>query len=139
MRMMIPAVALATAAMFAGVTVLADEQKIEAAETAVLEWLALVDAEEYRQSWEVAARPFRTRVTPDDWVAAVSQGRQMYGALASRSVANAEYLRQVPGLPDGHYVVLQFDARFANKPESVETVTAVLEGGVWRVTGYFIR
>jgi len=39
----------------------------------------------------------------------------------------------------GKYVVLHYDAAFANKPSAVETVTMMAEpDGVWRVSGYSI-
>jgi len=117
----------------------ADEEKVATAEAAVLDWLGYVDDGEYVTSWNDAARPFRVRVTPQQWEDAVSAGREPFGKLISRSVSSASYQTSVPGLPDGEFVIFQFDAVFEHKAEGVETVTAVLEEDTWRVTGYFIR
>jgi hypothetical protein len=62
------------------------------------------------------------------------------GALQDRRLAGAEYTSTLPGAPDGEYVVIQFQAKYANKASAVETLTPMKDSdGVWRVSGYFIR
>ena len=120
-------------------TAVADDEKVAQAEAAVLQWIAQVDDRQYVASWNDAARPFRVRVTPQQWEDAVSAGREPFGRLVSRTVSDATYTTSVPGLPDGEFVIFQFATVFEHKAEGVETVTAVLEEDTWRVTGYFIR
>jgi hypothetical protein len=46
----------------------------------------------------------------------------------------------LPGVPDGEYVVVQFDTSFEKKKTAIETVTPMKEpDGRWRVSGYFIK
>jgi hypothetical protein len=43
-------------------------------------------------------------------------------------------------VPDGEYVVFQFNTSFEQKAAAVETVTAMREkDGTWHVAGYFIK
>ena len=50
------------------------------------------------------------------------------------------FMTELPGAPDGRYVVIQFDTAFENKASSVETVTPMADpDGAWRVAGYFIK
>ena len=50
------------------------------------------------------------------------------------------YVTELPGAPDGQYVVIQFKTAFANKQSAIETVTPMLEeDGRWLVAGYFIK
>ena len=66
--------------------------------------------------------------------------REPLGALAWRNLRSAQRLTELPGAPDGQYVVMQFDSSFANKKTAIETVTFVLEAdGQWKSTGYFIK
>ena len=66
--------------------------------------------------------------------------RQPLGEVKSRKLNGAQYMTSMPGAPDGEYVVIQFDASFANKEKAVETVTPMRDkDGVWRVSGYFIK
>ena len=49
-------------------------------------------------------------------------------------------MTELPGAPDGEYVVFQFDTQFERKRAAVETVTPMCDpDGSWRVSGYFIR
>lgn len=135
MKKLLSAVCLAlftVTAAFAG-------EKETAAEVAARDWLSYIDAGEYVTSWSNAGALFKKQLTPQAWEDAASSARKPLGSLRSREVKAAQYATSLPGAPDGEYVVLQFDSSFANKAAGVETVTAVLEGGVWRVVGYFIR
>jgi len=115
-------------------------EREDAAVKAAKEWLALVDAGEYEESWQEAAAYFRRAVTKDEWVASLGAVRAPLGETASRGFKGATYTTTLPGAPDGEYVVIQFDTAFANKGSAVETVTPMKdEDGRWRVSGYFIR
>jgi hypothetical protein len=49
-------------------------------------------------------------------------------------------MTELPGAPDGQYVVMQFETSFANKKSAIETVTFMLEkDGQWKSAGYFIK
>jgi len=113
---------------------------VEAAKLAAQSWLALVDAEKYADSWTAAASGFQKAVSTADWTRAVAGVRQPLGKLVSRQLRLAEYKTSLPGVPDGKYVVIQFDTAFEHKPQAVETVTPTQEpDGAWKVSGYFIK
>ena len=58
----------------------------------------------------------------------------------SRKLQSARKLTEMPGAPDGQYMVMQFDTSFANKKSTVETVTFDLEKDEqWKSSGYFIK
>ena len=66
--------------------------------------------------------------------------RTPLGSLISRQVKTQTYKTELPGAPDGEYVVIQFDTSFENKRSAIETVTPMRDkDGAWRVSGYFIR
>ena len=110
-----------------------------AAQKAAEDWLALIDQAKYAQSWDESAALFRDAVTKDAWGAAVSGVRGQVGALKSRHLKGAQYTTDLPGAPEGEYVVLQYDAVFAARP-AVETITPMLDkDGHWRVSGYYVR
>jgi len=49
-------------------------------------------------------------------------------------------MTEMPGAPDGQYVLMQFETSFTNKKSAVETITFMLEkDGQWRAAGYFIK
>jgi Protein of unknown function (DUF4019) len=116
------------------------QNNTQAAEQAAQSWLRFVDSGDYSQSWVAASSLFKAAVTEQDWVRKVKAVRQPLGALLSRKLKSATPATQLPGAPDGQYVVIQYETSFANKKSAVETVTPMLDkDGQWRVSGYFIR
>ena len=121
-------------------TVTASETKELAALQAARAWLAIVDAGDYEHSWNASASYFRTAVSKEQWRQSLNGIRHPLGNVLTRELKSKSYVTELPGAPDGEYVVIQFNTTFENKRVAVETVTPVLEdGGSWRVTGYFIK
>jgi hypothetical protein len=78
-------------------------------------WLKLVDNNQYDKSWDQAAALFKKAVTKEGWNKALQTSRAPLGKLLSRSLKSKKYATQLPGAPDGQYVVIQFETSFENK------------------------
>jgi hypothetical protein len=115
------------------------DEKTDAAVTAAKSWLALVDAKEYKKSWQEAAPFFKDKVKEEQWSEMVAAARKPLGVMKTRELSSAVHKTTLPGAPDGEYVVIQFKTSFTDKRESVETVTPMKADGTWRVSGYFIK
>lgn len=111
-----------------------------AADAAATSWLALVDSAQYAQSWEEAAPAFKAQVSSSQWVQAASQARGPLGALQQRTLRAVQMMAELPGMPRGNYMAMEYASRFAQMPRAIET--HVLIQGVdemWRTGGYFVR
>jgi hypothetical protein len=114
--------------------------KTKAAEQSAEAWLKFVDSGDYSQSWIEASSLLKSHMTQKEWEQKIQAARGPLGALFSRKLKSAEYKTELPGAPDGQYVVIQYDTSFANKKSAVETVTPMLDkDGQWRVSGYLIK
>ena len=123
-----------------GSTAAPAETKEVAALQAARDWLAIVDAGHYDESWFKAARYFKSAVNKEQWRQAVAGVRQPLGKVLARELNSKTYATELPGAPDGEYFVIQFNTAFEKKRAAIETVTPMLEaGGKWSVAGYFIR
>ena len=110
------------------------------AQKAAEQWLSLVDAAKFAESWQSAAAYFQAALAQDQWERTLGAVRKPLGDLVSRKLKSATYATTLPGAPDGEYVVLQFDTSFTNKKVAIETVTPMREkDGQWKVSGYFIK
>ena len=110
------------------------------AERAALEWLALIDQGDANASWSATASLFQRAVTAEQWAQSLGVARAPLGAVISRRLQSAKSATELPGAPDGHYVVFQFDSSFEHKRTATETVTPMRDAdGSWRVSGYFVR
>ena len=106
----------------------------------VQSWLELVDQGSYAKSWEEAAALFKSAVSQADWEKAVRAVRTPLGKVVSRKIKSRYYATSLPGAPDGEHVVIQYDTKFENKANAVETITPMLEKeGMWKVSGYYIK
>jgi len=112
---------------------------VEAASAAALEWLAVVDSGDYEASWEQAAPAMRQAVTTAQWTAALGQARGPLEPFGERNRIEARYATELPGAPEGEYVVLQYRTGVAGDRTVVETVVPMNVDGAWMVSGYFVR
>jgi hypothetical protein len=118
----------------------AQQKPEQLAQQSAESWLALVDAGKYDESWQEAAQIFKGAVSKEDWRKALHGSREPLGKLLSRKLKSATYTTSLPGVPDGEYVVIQYDSSFEHKQTATETVTPTLDkDGKWRVSGYFIK
>ena len=119
---------------------LADEMAEKKAVQASNAWLKLVDSAQYAKSWDTAAAFFRNAVSKDQWVQSLDAVRKPLGKVLKRDVKSKQYTTTLPGVPDGEYVVIQYQTSFENKKSSIETVTPMLDkDGKWHVSGYYIK
>ena len=107
--------------------------------TSSTDWLNIVDNGDYAQSWQQADAFFQKNVTEDLWVSKLKEVRTPLGEVESREQANRKTFTALPQLPEGEYVLLQFNTDFENRPESTESVTLKKSDGQWQVIGYFIQ
>jgi hypothetical protein len=109
-------------------------------QTAAEQWLKLLDNGDYGTSWEKTAAFFREKVTKQQWLAAMNQSRVPIGKTVKRTLKSATYLKNIPDMKEGNYVIAQFNTDFEKKKNAVETITLMKESdGSWRVIGFYIQ
>ncbi|HCG9714638.1 TPA: DUF4019 domain-containing protein [Vibrio parahaemolyticus] len=102
------------------------------------EWLSLIDNQHYGESWDSAGGLFRSQISKGEWVAAVSAIRAKVGNLESRRLTTTTSMKSLPNVPDGEYVVIQYQTIFSGK-QSTETLTLSKSKTGWVAIGYFIN
>jgi len=119
---------------------LASTEKEAAAWQVALRWLSLVDAGDYDASWQASSEHFKKTINGDHWHSVLTGVRQPLGKVLDRKLKSRTFATELPGAPDGEYVVIQFDTVFENKRSSTEMVTPKKDSdGKWRVSGYYIK
>ena len=109
----------------------------ESAQLAAKSWLGLVDVGAYDPSWVTASAVLKKAVNQRGWVSMMLRGREPYGPRVSLHMRQIKTTHNLPGAPDGNYVVIEYDSRFIKKPGAVEKITLVKEpDAVWRVADY---
>ncbi len=122
------------------VVAVADSEKEKSAIIVAEEWINNVDQGKYAETWNEAAQYLKNAVKQEQWEQSLHAIRKPLGNLIFRKVMSKTYMTALPGVPDGEYVVIQFETSFENKKSAIETVTPMKEkDGKWRVAGYYIR
>ena len=116
---------------------LADDQA--AAKKAVETWLAAHDQARYGETWDASANFVKEKIPKEKWEQMMQSTLGPLGKLESRSLLSSNAVTELPGMPDGKYVVFEYEARFANKKSAVETIIPMVEDGQWKVMTYRIR
>ena len=100
----------------------------------------MLDEGKYPESWQSAASLFQAAIAQDKWVSQLGMVRNGLRQGRRAQAAGHQIPHQLPGAPDGEYVVLQYEATFANKKNAIETITPMLDkDGAWKVSGYYIK
>ena len=102
-------------------------------------WLSLVDDGQFDKAWDTGAKILQGVVTKANWDQRAKERRPPLGKVVSRKVGETTSTTSLPGAPAGEYVVLQYNTEFEHKKVARETVTVALDGGAWKVSGYYIR
>jgi len=106
---------------------------------AAKEWLNIVDAGKYGESWQKADSFFKSQLSQKKWDSALKGIRTPLGKVTSRSELSTKKYSSLPGVPDGEYLVIQFQTEFQNKKSFTETLTLSKNSGQWLSVGYFIK
>ena len=117
-----------------------DPQIIRAGTEAAEDFLYLVDAEEYEQSWESSSRLMREKIFLEVWNERISAMRDKFGSLNSRKQDDVSFSDFAENAPDGQYLTFTYASSFEKKSSATETINLMLEeDDRWRVVGYFIK
>lgn len=107
---------------------------------AALKWLEKIDNKKYESSWKDADILIQNAVIIEKWETTISPSREPFGQVISRNINDQKSYTELPGAPDGEYIIITFDTSFEQKKSSKETITMKKgEDGAWRVAGYFIQ
>ena len=116
-----------------------DKEKAEKATAVATEFLQLIDAAKYAESWQMSAGLMKDKVSEKDWVEKLTRARALSGDLLERREQDASYSTTAVDSPEGEYISLIFESSFQRVESVNEYVTVMLDDGHWKVAGYFIQ
>jgi len=116
-----------------------DTEKAEKATAVAMEFLQLIDSQQYAESWQMAADLMKEKVAEKDWVEKLSKARTLSGEVIERAEESTTYSPSAKDSPEGEYISLIFESKYQRAESVSEYVTVMLEDGHWKVAGYFIQ
>lgn len=116
-----------------------DQLKTDAAIFAATEFLQLVDAGRYADSWKISAAFLQEKVILKDWEEKLTKIRTTFGPLVQRDLEDVSFTAPAEELPEQEFILLEYSSKF-NLKQMNELVTVVQDtDNSWRVVGYFIQ
>ena len=103
------------------------------------QWLSIVDSGKYDESWTEAGVVLQSNINEAKWHQALGNMHSAFGSVVSRRLTSEQYFKDPPNSPPGVYINIIYDTAFEKRSPMNETVMLELEGGRWKVTGYFIK
>lgn len=120
-----------------------EEDQKNAAESATLAWLKIMDEGKYGESHAQASEFFKEELTQKKWVKMAESVRKPLGKILKRQTISRFIQKNVPLEGEtihGVYCIIQMESSFENFKSARETITFELEkDGVWRASGYLIK
>jgi len=110
----------------------------DAARSAALHWLNLLDAGDYEGAFEWEAQDFRMARTQAQFVRYMQARRAPFGHALGRKFIGAANVHKFVGVPEGNYVSVLFKTQFERKSETAERVILIQQEVGWRVIDYRI-
>lgn len=116
------------------------DNQVAAAAIDALEWLKLVDAGKYEESWEIGSRTLQLIMKQKEWVKYLEKVRKPLGSVTNRSLVEQRTAKDPAGVPKGNYMVMLYDTAFATEPKAKELmILSQANDGSWRTMSYFIK
>lgn len=111
-----------------------------AAQEALNTWLPLWDSGKFDESYDRLAERTKKDISRAQWIEYGTAVRKPLGAVKSRELADARYIRDLPDIPGQAGAMLQYQTSFENRDKATETFGMVQEkDGAWRVANYIVQ
>ena len=109
----------------------------ESPRAAAKAFLALIDQDNYQESWKEASAWLRHNVDANQWAEHAGRIRRPLGAVSHRTFRSVELEDASEDMPEGTYAFVFFDTILEDGGSASEMVGLMLEDdSTWRVIGY---
>lgn len=115
-------------------------EAVEEARQAAEAWLELTDSGSFDESWNEAASLLQDEVSQDEWTSQSEDIVNQVGSIEERNFMGGQYQENIPNLPEGDYVIMQYEATPSDLDQKLmEVIATTKEDGEWKVAGYTMR
>jgi hypothetical protein len=110
-----------------------------AADSAATAWLAVLAAQGYVASWEMASPPFQKRIRREDWSVNADRYREQFLRAGQRRLVESYYRLAEPPQDPGEYVTLRYLTTVTPERQVSETLLLIRDPeGAFRVADYVL-
>ena len=105
------------------------------------DFLKLMDAKKYGESWDLSSDFLKQSVSRTEWSTQMVKTRETIGEVASRKLKSSVPQKDPAGAPPGDYLLQTYETVFASQGAPKTETLPLIKGtdGKWHAVGYFIR
>ena len=117
-----------------------DKKSEEKAIQNSINWLTKLDNSQYFESWESGSIHLQEGIEQYRWASAMKISREPFGNIISRELNSINHTTKVSGLPDGEYLIIEFNVSYEHRDQAIEKTISVKEkDNTWKVARYIIK
>lgn len=103
-------------------------------------YVETIDNGQYGETWQSGDVIFKKTVSANEWALALRAARGPLGKVINRTLKDEKPAFNPAGLPQGAYMVVEYNTSFERAPNSGELLTLRQgEDGKWRVLTYQVN
>lgn len=99
----------------------------------------IIDSSNYNDAYNQAAQILRLAHSKQEFATDMERNRNLLGPVQQRNLTALRSVGTFPRLPDGDYLIVQFEARTTQKNKAAEVILLQKIDGAWLVADYSIR
>ncbi|MBD1401754.1 DUF4019 domain-containing protein [Pelovirga terrestris] len=107
--------------------------------TAAKRFARMIDSGHSSAAYSQASPLLRLTQSEQEFVAAIEQTHLLLGPVQQRQLTALRSIGIYPRLPDGDYLIVQFEARTLYKSKAAEVILLRHQDDAWLVVDYSIR
>lgn len=103
------------------------------------QFVSLVDGGEYRTAYLSSSELLRLSTPEDEWIVERRLSERLLGHVLERKLVSLKARDTYPGLPDGDYLVVYFEAQTEFKVKAAEVLLLCKSADRWEVCSYRLK
>ena len=102
-------------------------------------FVTTIDNGDYTTAYAQASSSLKIQTEPQQWIKEQKVVIQLLGHVNHRKLMSIRARDSYPGLPDGNYLLVCYQAQTEHKDKAVEVLLLQEQGGQWQVCRYTIK
>ena len=102
-------------------------------------FVSLIDNQEYQTAYQATSNLLRLTTTEDEWIDNREVSAALLGEVLERELVSVKERDHYPGLPDGDYLIVYFEARTELKKAAAEVLLLTKDVHQWAICKYRLK
>ena len=133
------AVAMALCLLLMATVAGSDELLSETAVAKAREFARMIDSGKIETAYTNASELLQLSQDQLTWDNNIKRSQTLLGPVEKRTLVAVRSVQTFPHLPDGDYLIVQFEAKTTHKSQAAEVILMQQQGSHWLVADYSIR